>query len=74
MNEKEENKDFPEAIILDVDLTNKKATTRTLSSDIYKLYPGGTALGAYLMLQEMKPGVDPFSPDNLQSPAFQPDD
>ena len=65
MNEKEENKDFPEAIILDVDLTNKKATTRTLSSDIYKLYPGGTALGAYLMLQEMKPGVDPFSPDNL---------
>jgi aldehyde:ferredoxin oxidoreductase len=65
MNEKNENTDFPEASILDVDLTNKTATRRTISGDIYRQYPGGTALGAYLMLQEMKPGIDPLSPDNL---------
>jgi aldehyde:ferredoxin oxidoreductase len=65
MNEKNENTDFPEASILDVDLTNKKTTKKILPGEIYKQYPGGTALGAYLMLQEMKPGVDPFSPDNL---------
>ncbi|MHA2390820.1 MAG: aldehyde ferredoxin oxidoreductase family protein [Promethearchaeota archaeon] len=56
---------FPDAKILDVDLTNKKITTKILSGDIYKLYPGGSALGVYLLLQEMNPKTDPFSPDNL---------
>lgn len=56
---------FPEAKILDVDLTNKKISKKTLPGDIYKLYPGGSALGVYLMLQEMRPNIDPFSPDNM---------
>ena len=58
-------KSFPDAIILDVDLTNKNISKRELSGDLYKLYPGGSALGVYLMLQELKPNIDPFSPDNL---------
>ncbi len=58
-------KSFPDAIILDVDLTNKNISKRKLSGDLYKLYPGGSALGVYLMLQELKPNIDPFSPDNL---------
>ncbi len=56
---------FPEARILDVNLTNKKISKKTLPGDIYKLYPGGSALGVYLMLQEMRPNIDPFSPDNM---------
>ncbi|MHA2181513.1 MAG: aldehyde ferredoxin oxidoreductase N-terminal domain-containing protein, partial [Promethearchaeota archaeon] len=56
---------FPEAKILDIDLTNKKISKKILPGDIYRLYPGGTALGVYLMLQEMAPNIDPFSPDNL---------
>ena len=58
-------KSFPDATILDVDLTSGKISKRNHSGDIYKLYPGGSALGVYLMLQEQKPNVDPFSPDNL---------
>ncbi|MFW9782616.1 MAG: aldehyde ferredoxin oxidoreductase family protein [Candidatus Heimdallarchaeota archaeon] len=56
---------FPKAKILDIDLTNKEITTKTLSGDIYKLYPGGSALGVYLLLQEIAPNIDPFSPNNL---------
>jgi aldehyde:ferredoxin oxidoreductase len=56
---------FPEAIILDVNLTTKNISKKTLPGDIYKLYPGGSALGVYLMLQEMEPNIDPFSPDNV---------
>lgn len=56
---------FPDARILDVDLTNQKISTRSLPGEIYRLYPGGSALGLYLLLQEMGPGIDPLSPDNL---------
>jgi aldehyde:ferredoxin oxidoreductase len=60
-----EQKSFPDAIILDIDLSNGNISKRSLSGDIYKLYPGGSALGVYLMLQEMKSQIDPLSPDNL---------
>ncbi len=56
---------FPEAKILDIDLTKKIITKKTLLGEIYQLYPGGAALGVYLMLQDMKPKIDPFSPENL---------
>lgn len=56
---------FPEAKILDIDLTNEKVNLRTLPGEIYRLYPGGSALGLYLVLQEMPAGVDPFSPENM---------
>ncbi|WP_227764800.1 aldehyde ferredoxin oxidoreductase family protein [Zhaonella formicivorans] len=56
---------FPDARILDVDLTNQRIGTKILPGEIYRLYPGGSALGVYLLLQEMEPGVDPLSPNNM---------
>ncbi len=62
---KNPNSTFPDATILDIDLTNKQISKKTLSGDVYRLYPGGSALGVYLMLKEMKPKTDPYAPDNL---------
>jgi len=56
---------FPDAKILDVDLTSGNISTRVLPGEIYRLYPGGSALGLYLILQEMDPKVDPLSPENM---------
>lgn len=57
-------KKFPDAKILNIDLTNKEINKETLSGDIYRLYPGGSALGLYLAMQSIKPGIDPLSPEN----------
>ena len=56
---------FPDAKILVVDLTQEKVTVSSLPGEIYRLYPGGSALGIYLILQEMAEGVDALSPDNM---------
>ncbi|SMP41407.1 aldehyde ferredoxin oxidoreductase family protein [Anoxynatronum buryatiense] len=56
---------FPDAKILDVNLTEGTITTRTLPGDIYRLYPGGSTLGLYLALQEMEPNIDPLAPENM---------
>ncbi|MFZ5819020.1 MAG: aldehyde ferredoxin oxidoreductase family protein [Chloroflexota bacterium] len=53
------------AKILRVDLTNGKIETETLGEDFYRLYPGGKALAGYILLNEMPPHTDPFSPDNV---------
>lgn len=58
-------KAFPDAKILDINLTNQTYEVKTLAGDIYRKYPGGSALGMYLMLKEMKPGIDPLGPENL---------
>jgi len=56
---------FPDARILDVNLSEGTVTKRTLDGEIYRLYPGGSSLNLYLILQEMDPKVDPLSPDNF---------
>lgn len=56
---------FSEAKILDVNLSDKKCTTRTLDSETYRKYPGGSALGMYFLLKEMEPNADALSPENL---------
>ena len=56
---------FPEAKILDVNLADGRVLTRTLDSETYRLYPGGSALALYLILSEMDPGVDPLSPESM---------
>jgi aldehyde:ferredoxin oxidoreductase len=56
---------FSEAIILKVNLTNHKITTETLPPEIYRKYPGGSALATYLILKNMPAGVDPLGPENL---------
>lgn len=55
---------FPDARILKIDLTKQEIKTQMLSGDIYRLYPGGSALGIYLAMQDIKPGIDPLSPKN----------
>lgn len=56
---------FPDAKILDIDLSSKKISKRTIPGDIYRLYPGGSALGLYLILQDMPAKIDPLSAENM---------
>jgi len=63
---------FPEARILDVDLSSGTVATKTIPGEIYRLYPGGSALGLYLFLNEIEAGVDPLSPDNVLVMAVSP--
>lgn len=51
--------------ILRVDLTNQRTWIEEIDEATYRLYPGGKALGAYILLQELTPGADPLSPDNI---------
>jgi aldehyde:ferredoxin oxidoreductase len=50
--------------ILRVDLTSGKISTEPLSEDMAKSYVGGIGLGIRLLMDNSKPGNDPFSPDN----------
>lgn len=54
-----------DARILYVDLETKTTEVKTLDAETYRKYPGGSALGMYLMLKEMDPHVDPLSPENM---------
>lgn len=56
---------FSEAIIIDIDLTSGEIKKRILPEEIYRQYPGGSALGVYLIMQEMDPLVDPLSPEAM---------
>ncbi len=51
--------------ILRVDLTNQKTWVEELDEETYRLYPGGKALAAYILLRELAPGADPLGPDNI---------
>lgn len=53
------------ARILFIDLTTKTHYMETLDKETYLKYPGGSALGMYLMLKEMKVGTDALSPENM---------
>ena len=50
---------------LKVDLTAGKVDVETPDPTIYRRYVGGAALAAYLLLRELKPGVDPLGPENV---------
>src|SRR3989304_7577865 len=50
--------------ILRVDLTSGKVSTEPLSEEMAKSYIGGIGLGIRLLMDNSKPGTDPFSPDN----------
>ena len=51
--------------LLRVDLTRKAISVEHFDEAFYRLYPGGKALAAYLLLREIAPGVDPLGPDNV---------
>ena len=50
--------------ILRINLSKGKITTENLSEDLIKNYVGGRGFAARLLYDELKPGVDPLSPDN----------
>lgn len=56
---------FPTCNILDIDLTKQEINKKTLDSETYKMYPGGSVLGLYLIMQDIKPNIDPLSEDNI---------
>ena len=51
--------------ILHLDLSSKKHWVEHPPENFYRTYWGGRAIGLYYMLNQMKPHIDPLSPDNL---------
>lgn len=50
--------------ILRINLTDHTYSTETLDEKYLKLLLGGAALGAKILLDELKPKIDPLSPEN----------
>src|SRR5207248_1942084 len=53
------------AKILHIDLTERTHRREEIPEATYRKYLGGGALAAYLLLRDLKPGVDPLGPDNV---------
>jgi len=51
--------------VLRVDLTNEKISTEPLNKEWAKQFVGGKGLGARYLFDELKPGTDAMSPDNV---------
>lgn len=51
--------------ILRVDLTEAKVVVEEFDDIFYRMYVGGSCLGAYYLLKEMAPGLDAFDPRNV---------
>ena len=51
--------------ILRVNLTSGDISVEEPPEAIYRRYLGGSALALYFLLRDLKPGVDPFGPDNV---------
>jgi aldehyde:ferredoxin oxidoreductase len=60
------------ATVYHVDLTRGSIETKTIPEDVYRQFPGGSALAAYLLMQTMKPGADALGPDNVLVMAVSP--
>jgi aldehyde:ferredoxin oxidoreductase len=60
------------ATVYHVDLTGGTVQTTTLPEDVYRRYPGGSALAAYLVWQSIPAGADPLGPDNVLALAVSP--
>ena len=60
------------ATVYHVDLSRGTIETKILPEDVYRKYPGGSALAAYLVLQSMPAGADPLGPDNVLVMAVSP--
>ncbi len=53
--------------VLRVDLSSEKISTEPLNKEWAKQFIGGKGLGARYLFDELKPGTDPMSPDNVLS-------
>ena len=50
--------------ILRVNLTDSEISDETLSEETTRNYVGGRGLAAKILFEELKPGIDPFGPEN----------
>ncbi|PYM69335.1 MAG: aldehyde:ferredoxin oxidoreductase [Candidatus Rokuibacteriota bacterium] len=55
-----------------IDLGKGSIEKTTLSEEVYRKYPGGSALATYLLLQQIPAGADPLGPDNVLVMAVSP--
>ena len=51
--------------ILHVDLSSMKMMVEEPDEVFYRTYLGGGGIASYYLLKGLKPGIDPFSPDNV---------
>jgi aldehyde:ferredoxin oxidoreductase len=51
--------------ILRVDLTRQTTSVETFDENFYRVYPGGKALAAYILLRELAPHTEPLDPENI---------
>ena len=52
-------------IFLDVDLGSEEIHEYKIDERITKMFIGGKGIGAYILYKDLKPKIDPLSPDNL---------
>jgi aldehyde:ferredoxin oxidoreductase len=50
---------------LRVDLTRGTIQVEEVPELVYRMYLGGSAMAAYTLTREVKPGIDPLGPDNV---------
>ena len=50
--------------ILQIDLTKRTYWAEKIAPEIYADFIGGKGLGTYLLYRDLKPGIDPLSPEN----------
>ncbi|WP_409228844.1 aldehyde ferredoxin oxidoreductase family protein [Gudongella sp. SC589] len=55
---------FPDGKVLNVNLSEGTINKEVLPGDVYRLYPGGSSLGLYLAMKDMKPGIEPLGENN----------
>jgi aldehyde:ferredoxin oxidoreductase len=48
-----------------IDLSKNKVTIKQTPDSLKKLFLGGRGLNSYYLYKMLKPGIDPFSPDNV---------
>jgi len=51
--------------ILRIDVGEQRFRWEHVDESLYRLYMGGSCLAAHVLLTELPPGIDPFSPKNL---------
>ena len=51
--------------ILHIDLSTKETSVQTVSEEFLKKYLGGVGLASKLLYDNIKPGVEPLSPENV---------
>jgi len=56
---------YTEANLLYISLDDKKVTRKPIPDDLYREYLGGRGLGVKLLYDNLTPGTDPLSPDNM---------